>query len=250
MSRTHVYACLALAACLGAPARADFIDASAYAAGTDVSNAAPGVTLRLISNDPATPNNYTPVYSPVVVTPCAAEACNSAGEALGLGPPVINGMDWEACYERGQLGLPSLDCNGTWRVLEVALNEDIGQLSIESVWTIDPPSMIALDSSGNEVLSCLSMGPGNPNTQPSSPAGCLTYTQFGSFGTYAGTASLDLTGLDVSRVIFASWTGFGVVTNVSYSVPEPGTMALMMLGLAGAFAARRRGRPQALAAIG
>ncbi len=248
MNKTHVYACLALAACLGAPVSADVIDASAYAAGTNVSNAAPGVTLRLISNDPAAPNNYTPVYSPVLVTPCGAEACNSAGEPLGLGLPVINGMEWESCYERGQLGLPALDCNGSWRVLEVAFNEDISQISIESVWTIDPPSMIALDSSGNEVLSCLSMGPGNPNPQPSSPAGCLTYTQFGSFGTFAGTASLDVTGLDVARVIFASWTGFGVVTNVSYSVPEPGTLALMVLGLAGVFGARARKRPQVLAA--
>lgn len=241
MKTTRLLMLLAFACCAGGPASAAFItiDASTLAPGTDVSSAYPGVTLNLVRNDPASPNHYAPLRSPVLVTPCAAEACTDWGETLGLGSPVINGSVWEDCYQRGLDSLPSLACNETWQVLEVVFDEAVSQISIDSVWTIDPPTMVAVDAAGNEVLSCRSGGPGNPNTLPTSPAGCLDW-QLAPEDTFRGTSTLDTAGLGVSRVYFASWAGFGVVNRISYSVPEPGTLALMALGLGGVLGARRR----------
>lgn len=245
MKRTQAFAALAIASCLGAPASAAIItiDPATLAPGTDVSTAFPGVTLNLLRNDPAAGNNYSPIRSPVLVTPCAAEACTDWGETLALGTPVINGMVWSECHDAALNGLPSFSCSETWQVMEVVFNEAVTSLSIDSVWTIDPPSMVALDAVGNEVVSCMSGGPGNPNPTAASPPGCLSWMQLGPFDTFRGTTTLDTGGLGITSVYFASWAGFGSVSSLSYSVPEPGTLALLGLGLAGVFASRRRRNP-------
>jgi hypothetical protein len=229
-------------ACLGGPASAAIItiDPATLAPGTDVSTAFPGVTLNLVRNDPAAGNYYSPVRSPVLVTPCAAEACTDWGETLALGSPVINGMVWDECHQAAMGGGSSLSCAETWQVLEVVFDDEVAQVSIESVWTIDPPSMVAVDAAGNQVSSCRSTGPGNPTPTATSPPGCLSWMQLAPFDTFRGTTTLDTGGMGITAIYFASWAGFGSVSSISYSVPEPGALALMGLGLAGVLASRRR----------
>jgi hypothetical protein len=212
-----------------APARADLIliDANAYVAGTDLSELFLGSSLLHLTNQQNTDGMdgrelYRPTGAPVL-----ALTNFHSPDVLSIGSFASHLDDYDAC-SRATLG--SLFACRSYDVLELRLDNPTNFIAIDSIWFSDSPGIRAYDAAGN-LLNLT--GPGSLYTHvggvlnlPNSPT--------------ASTITLNRSQADISRIVFGGEAGNSTPLRISYNVPEPATLSLVGLGLAGVGLFRKR----------
>jgi hypothetical protein len=218
---------------VAAPARADLIliDANAYAAGTDLSELFLGSSLLHLTNQRNTDGlDGRELFRPTGAPVLALRNFHSP-EVLSIGSFARDLNDYDSCSQ-APLGSP-FACRA-YSVLELRLDNPTNFITIDSVWFSDSPGIRAYDTAGN-LLNL---------TAPGS-----LYTHVGgvldpSNSAFASTITLTRSQADVSRIVFGGVAGSSTPLRMSYNVPEPGTLGLVALGLAGARLFRKRRAPR------
>ena len=217
---------------LSAPAHAliiQTIDPDNYAIGTNLTNAIPGVTIsRLEQPYGGFGVPYNPVRRDVFAGQnpyyLPAEGFLSFGGTTGID-------NYRVCYSTGMMG-----CSQGYSLVEFLFDTPIDFFQLNFTWLSDAPGVLAYDSGGNEIAFC-----GTPFGQLPATGPCDLLQQYDpSGGTNRSIYSLGLDSRTVSRIVAGGWPGNSVVTQIAYSVPEPGTLALLGLGFAGLGLSRRR----------
>ena len=147
-------------------------------------------------------------------------------------------FDYWQCYGNSRLGGTSRSCREYWSVLEIGFDAGTDFVQIRSSWNSDAPALFAYDSLGNELFSCIPNGVSGPGASAGSPAGCLNSTSTNQ--SWVSTLTLRSDATDISRVVFGGWAGAGHALQLTYSVPEPGTLALFALGILGLVTQHKR----------
>ena len=203
---------------LASPAQAALINinASDYALGTNLTALTfPTLTIdRLVQTGGST---YAPTVSPVTTS-----GTSLANAVMS----VTNGFENYDDCARG-----SLFATCQYSVLELRFDTPTDMVSLAGRFFTDAPFLIAFDSLGNQIATFGLGGPGGAFTQ--------------TFTTVAGMTQLDLTltraSRDIARIVYGGDNNVSP-TRVSYQIPEPATLSLVGLGLAGAAFLRRRKR--------
>lgn len=215
-------ACLSLAMSASAHATIITLDADRLAAGTDVTNAIGGASLWSYSQ--AGTSTYAPTISRLSVM-------GSSGSRVfgrsGAGYSPENFRELNAAYNC-MLGHP-YSCGDGYQTMQLLFDRPTDYVGIETDWRDDHPGLYAFDASGRLLFSCLGLSAGPCSRTTSSLAdGQRTLFEFSRADK------------DVARVMFGGVYGANRVGAISVSVPEPTSIALFGLALAGALAARRR----------
>lgn len=212
------------------------IDASDYALGTNLSNVGRGATLSWLTQNSGS-FDYNPTRHDVVALPCESPC---EGGSAGRGLPVFGfesadpffRSTWAADiegYEHCFVSSGDFGCvDDDFSVLEIVFDSPTDRVSIDAAIYIDNATFLAFDSSGN-LLGCFWVG-GQFCSESFSenPEG------------YNQTASIYRAQGDIARIVIGAFQGTSVIHEIRYSVPEPETVVLLSLGLAGLGLARRR----------
>ena len=195
------------------------IDPLSHPSGTDISSSYVGLNMQIMSNTIGT-TTYTPIASPVLAAPCTYGVCMGNGPFGTIGGITGNGQQYEECYDRTLLGIPTMSCGQSWKVVELNFPGGTDFVQVNALWTIDSPFLIAYDSAGNEVVYCkpyaFGVGPPLAGSQP----GCFTGANLDSDG-YIGTLHLQTGSPVITRVVFASQLGSSVATRIQYNWIDP-----------------------------
>ena len=224
MRLRSVLGAVVLSMCYAASARADIItiNPNALTVGTDLSHLFPGVSMSIATQVGS--GVYNPVRSAAVV----------GGDYHGVGSLTMGGGYILADY-CGPGATPG-SCTSGQSVLELTFDAPANFVQINASWFSDGPGIIAFDSAGNRIGNCFS------TFGPSGVGGCdafiLPYNANGNLSSVSIARSQG----DISRIVFGGVVGQSRATSVTYGVPEPTTLGLMGIGLAGAAIARRRRR--------
>jgi hypothetical protein len=228
------------------------IDANSYAAGTNVSNAAAGVTLSSMwtaggpTSDPYEPVvfNFAPIYS-------VACAGSSYGCTTIAGSNVFGHDDhgiWDPrvfAYEGKAADYLEGEPHALTAAVEVfradfADATNFVQLVVGGAHNNDYPLIDFWDTSGALIATCSTTDSGGYN-----PA-CTTVNLGDPSGVDPGfrqpwLISLTSSSYNIGFVTTGGWAGGQFVTQLTYNkVPEPGTLALMLVGALGIALRRRR----------
>jgi len=203
------------------------IDPDDYAQGTNLTNAVPGVTIsRLTQPSGGFGSGYSPTRTDVLATPIFHQL--SAEGSLGFGADTIGIQEYDSCYRFG------MGCSQEFSLIEFLFDSPVDFFSANFTWFSDGPGILAYDADGNRLALC-----GHPFGATVGASPCGGFNVYSNDTSYS-TLSLTFDSRRISRVLAGSWVGNASVTQVSYSVPEPGTLALLGLGLAGLGLSRRR----------
>jgi PEP-CTERM motif-containing protein len=196
-----------------APARAELITLpEAYSPGRDL-----GVTLRRLEQLPGTPT-YAPVVTPA-----------------GLGGVYRDlGFGYEGCYNNGvPRAEPSVACSWfTWSLLEVSFDAPTDYVQMVGTWLSDAPAMRAYGSDGSLITSCNWVNTADCTAESVILPGADRIGQT--------TQTITRAERDITRVVYGGWFGNTTARQLSYRVPEPGTLMLIGIGMASAVLQRRR----------
>ena len=196
--------------------------------GTDLSTIFSGVTLSHVKNAPNTDGvDGRQVFRPVASAVYAIPTHHTAG-GLSIGGFGMELNDYRDCRNAGANGL-LFGCS-SYDVLDVSFDKPTGFLEVRSIFFSDGPSILAYDLAGNQIAFALgeyvvattALDPDNSSS--------------------ASTIMLKRSQADISKIVFGGNGGNSTPVEITYKVAEPATMGLMLLGVAGAAAFRRRRR--------
>ncbi len=245
MRRLHVFlAALLMASLMTSKAQAIMIsfEPDDFVSGTDVSNVNPFVSLSTFSNSWTNP--YVPTISPVYVVQdqhCleSQDFCSAItgthvfqdghGDYIvwgGLGDSIVNARQ---CFEEFGRGLPAARCHESFNVLLMTFANPTDFVEISGGFFADDQTYLwGFDDSFNFI--------GTMNLQGDSSR-CRGETAFSEFCQV--TTSLSSPSGGIRYVIAGGWSNGTSLDNLRFSVPEPTSIALLGLGLIGAFTTRR-----------
>jgi len=223
----HSIAVLVLVGVFASPAKADIIvlDPNAYAIGTDVSEILPGLSMSVVAGQ----SFWEATHSPVVVT---AGGYGSDFGSLDLGRTYFAEY-LERCTPGA--GGTGRECDHQYRLQELTFDAPTNFIQISAAAGADGFAMYAYDAAGNRIGSCGFLWGstyGNP--------GCVNLLA-SSVSVNHGAMTFQREQGDISRVLFGGLAGTASITGVQYSVPEPSSLAAILIGVA-AFQLRRRRR--------
>jgi hypothetical protein len=195
--------------------------------GTDLSTMYAGVTLSHLRNEP----NHDGVDGREVFRPIASAVyaipTYHAENVLSIGGFGMEVYGYERCRQMGPMGSLSSDCSN-YDVLDLSFHTPTSFLEVSSIFFSDGPSILAYDVSGNPIA----FAPGEFET---------TYTPVDANNSpIASTITLTRAQSDISRIAFGGVEGNSTPLEITYKVAEPATAGLLLLGVAGAAAFRRR----------
>lgn len=199
------------------------IDANSYSAGTDISAIHANATLStlfmpLLRSHEEVP--YAPQRSAVLIESCGASGCPGDG-GNRIGAAYFNAYDYLGCFQTGF----GHSCAEGFQVLEVTFANPVRFVNVQSLGYSDHPEMYVYNTLGNLVALCRDFQP------------CMTSSRVGA--DRADSLVITSTSRDIARVVYGGYSGSAHVTSISYSVPEPSTLALLLGGLLGIRLSRR-----------
>lgn len=215
------------------------IDPDDFAAGSVVSNASPHVTLRTFRkrfDDPG----VLPGFSTVLVDTCpgASSDCASTGNKVfsdGFGPVDTWGafggsiLSATGCFRDLGLGVVDPSCTERFNVMLMSFADATDFVSISGrFWAQDATHLYGFDESFNLIGD---MSSAVDFSVCSGPGSTTDYCSV--------TTTLTSGSRDIRYVLAGGWSNGTSLDNLQFSVPEPGTLALLAVGLLGIGLARR-----------
>jgi len=223
-SRLLIWLALALianGACLQT-ADAQFVttlDPSAFAAGTDISDAFSGVTLQAMSlqhltNDPNTGFAvWTPSFAPVYAADGGLFSPSSTGLSASSWGPFLVPLTTSCLQEC--TGLDPLF--GT--DLLVSLNTPVSMASVFQTGDFGNGVLLQAFNSSDQVVGYCLAAPGGP--QPLGNYGCYSVTRSDGFENFSLTTSVSTGTADISKILIGAYNNGGdAIGRIKLGAPE------------------------------
>jgi hypothetical protein len=202
------------------------LDPDDFAVGADVSQAIDGVTLSRVFW--ASRENYT--RSPLTVRDCMGYSnyCGSPtglhdfGGGSGLDVRVVPSLfDMSCCYLSNPVS-----------VVEIAFDSPTNHVSLVMHMIMDHGVMVALDSDDNILAVC------RQGLNSECPVTLLMQEGIDS---WHELVTLETEEENIARILFGGYSAAARLGAITVSVPEPGTLGLLGIGIFGIGLSRRIG---------